>query len=406
MITIKEFREHLDKVLSEYKDGDNLSYNDQMSIGVKFKQLPRKMRNWNKLVKELPVDCSGEALRKRVEKYIKRNPEVLSPAEEGEMYANDYAEQQKVRDWYNAYRRDIREEVRVENLKDEIRRAADKFSKIPLSEYVRKPYVVDDKYEGETEAVLLLSDLHIGVDCDNCYNTYNMTVAAKRLGKLAFNVIKYCHRNHVKTLHVLNLGDMIQGLIHTNARIEQQMDVSEQIMIAGEILSNFLGKIKEAAPNITYRSVYDNHSRAVADKNQHIEKEQFSRLIDWFIEERLKDSGIYFVNDNIDGGVGKFKLSNGKTIVFAHGHQDSINSSWQNFIGMTREWIDYIMLAHYHNSKEKSYNGSTVFVNGSVCGTESYAFGRRLFSDPVQKLIIFNWTNTYSDININLKEEK
>ena len=92
--------------------------------------------------------------------------------------------------------------------------------------------------------------------------------------------------------------------------------------------------------------------------------------------------------------------------MFAHGHQDSINSSWQNFIGMTREWIDYIVLAHYHNAKEKSYNGSIVFVNGSIVGTESYAFGRRLFSDPTQKLLIFNKTNSYIDINIDLADNK
>ena len=80
---------------------------------------------------------------------------------------------------------------------------------------------------------------------------------------------------------------MIQGIIHTNSRIEAQMDVAEQIMIAGELISTFMSKVNEAAPNITYRSVFDNHSRAIASKEEHIEKEQFSRIIDWFIKERL-----------------------------------------------------------------------------------------------------------------------
>lgn len=400
MITIKQFDDYLKEMKSK---PEGLNYEDQMMIGVMFKQLPIKQRSWSSLIKELGLNTTKDAFRMKVNHYMKKHPEVVSNEVEGEIYANDYIEQQKVRDWYNAYRRDIREEYRVQNLKDEIERAANKFAPLEVEKWVREPYKVDDKYEGETEAVLLLSDLHIGAQCENYYNTYNSDVAAMRLGMLAANVNKYCKRNHVKTLHVLNLGDMIHGLIHTNARIEQQMDVSEQLIVASELLSHFLAAVGSAAPNVTYRSVFDNHSRAVADKNQHIEKEQFSRLIDWFIQERLKDSKIKFIDDNIDGGVGRFKLQNGKNIVFAHGHQDSINSSWQNFIGLTKEWVDFIVLAHYHNSKEKTYNGSVVFVNGSIVGTESYAFGRRLFSDPVQKLLIFNSTNTYQDININLK---
>lgn len=400
MVTIQEFNEY---VKNFNKESGSYTPDEQLQIGVKFKQLPFKLRNWGKLVDTLKFNCSGEALRHRVRRYLKKNPNFLDSSVEGEMYANDYIEQQKVRDWYNAYRRDIREETRIQNLKDEIERAANKFAAIKPAAWIRKAYAVDDKYEGLTEAVLLLSDLHIGAECNNYYNNYNSDIAATRLGTLAANVVKYCERNHVNTLHVLNLGDMIHGLIHTNARIEQQMDVSEQIIIAGELIAQFMATITQAAPNITYRSVFDNHSRAIANKNEHIEKEQFSRVIDWFVQERLKDTKIKFIDDNIDGGVGKFKLENGKSIVFAHGHQDSINSSWQNFIGMTKEWVDYIILAHYHNSKEKTYNGSVVFVNGSLVGTESYAFGRRLFSDPVQKLLVFNNTDTYQDININLK---
>ena len=75
----------------------------------------------------------------------------------------------------------------------------------------------------------------------------------------------------------------------------------------------------------------------------------------------------------------------------------------QNFIGLTQEWIDYIFLAHYHNSAVKEFQGCKVFINGSIVGTEQYAFGKRLFSKPSQKLIIFSKdTNNIQDIDINL----
>ena len=44
------------------------------------------------------------------------------------------------------------------------------------------------------------------------------------------------------------------------------------------------------------------------------------------------------------------------------------------------EFIDYVLLAHFHSSATKSFQGSTLFINGSLVGTEDFAFGRRLFN--------------------------
>lgn len=405
MITSEELQQYID---SFHKEKGTYTMDELMRIGVEFKKLPRKQRNWEALHQLLGVyNITPDCYRKRVERYIRNNDielveesELETPAlpEETSNYKEAFVEKQKIRDWYNAFRRDMREETRIENLKDEIRSAADKFSKFDFKKCIN-PVVCEG-----TEAVVLLSDLHIGVDCDNYYNRFNVDIAAERLSKLAENVKYYCELNAVETLHILNLGDLINGIIHTNARIEAQMDVAEQIMCAGELISTFLADILEAAPHITYRSVFDNHSRAIANKNEHIEKEQFSRVIDWFIAERLDGSGIEFLGNEIDGGIGRFKLKSGKTLMFCHGHNDGRNSSYQNFIGLTQEWVDYICMAHYHNSAAKEFQGCRVFINGSVVGTESYAFGRRLFSKPSQKILIFNTSNNnVQDIDASLE---
>lgn len=403
MFTTDEFYEFIKQF---NKQKGEYTLDELLEIGTRFKELPRKDRKWNDLHTFLGItEFSADAYRKRVEKHIKacdlidQISSVEGSNEEGNLYRETYIEKQKVRDWYNAYRRDIREETRIQNLKDELRAAADKFSKLSVLT-IRSS---ENKAAAGVEAVLLLSDLHIGADCDNYYNVYNLDVAKARLTKLATTVRTYCANNHVETLHVLNLGDLIHGIIHTNARIEAQMDVAEQIMTAGELVSQFLATIQLAAPKITYRSVFDNHSRAIADKNQHIEKEQFSRVIDWYIQERLKDTDVEFIENDIDGGIGRFKLRSGKTLMFCHGHNDGRNNSFQNFVGLTREWVDYICIAHYHNPAAKEYQGCKVFVNGSIVGTESYAFGRRLFARPSQKLLIFNsWNDDIQDIDIAL----
>ena len=67
----------------------------------------------------------------------------------------------------------------------------------------------------------------------------------------------------LKKLNVLNLGDLIEGIINMNARVESEIDSSQQIIFASELLAEVLNKLQEAAPVITYRDVVDNHSRAI-----------------------------------------------------------------------------------------------------------------------------------------------
>ena len=249
----------------------------------------------------------------------------------------------------------------------------------------------------------MLSDLHIGVNCNNFYNTYNVSVATSRLEKVVADTIKYCTENNVETLNVINLGDMIHGLIHTNARIDQEIDTVDQIMVASELVATTLNNLQKAAPKIIYRSVIDNHSRAVADKHQAIESENFNKIMNWFLQERLKNTGIVFKFDNIDDGIGKFTLQNGKKVMFAHGHQDNINQAFQHFVGASKEFIDYVLLAHYHSEKAKTYNGIKVIVNGSIVGTEQYALSKRLFGTPSQTLLIFDGLNLLN-ISLDLSE--
>ena len=392
MYTLDQFKEFI----SQYKkEKGTYTMAELNEIGAQYKEARKNGMyefSWQDLYNYLGVyGMTVNAYRKRVERFV----HAAESVDDGG-FAAEFTEKQKVRDWYNAYRRDLRDEVRIQNFKDEIIAAADKFKTLT-------PVVYESSGElGDKEAILLLSDLHIGVECDNFYNKYNVDVARDRLNKLLSQTVEYCLRNNVGTLHVFNMGDMIHGVIHTNARIEQQMDVAEQVIVAGELISSFLNSLTIAAPTVTYRSVYDNHSRAIANKNEHIEKEQFSRVIDWFIKERLKDTSIKFVENDIDGGIGSLTLQNGKEVMFAHGHQDGRNNSMQNFIGLTRKWIDYICLAHYHSAAVKEFQGCRVFINGSIVGTEQYAFGKRLFSKPTQKLLIFDKSDTVQDIDIAL----
>lgn len=401
-------------------------------------ELSHTEKNWNRLSLKLGINRSGEGLRKWFSRQISSNiafinllskeksskDDILLNAnetaattpshmtisalpvsdilndKEAEKFKEMYLQQTKTKDLLNSYRRLLRDEARIESLKETIQDTVKLLPDLPLINF--KNNFEFNSITTPNEGVLLFSDLHIGAECDNYCNKYNLDVAKERLNKLAHNVIECCKETKVSILNILNLGDLIQGVIHVTSRIEQQIDVIQQVIIAAELLSEFLNKIQEAAPTIVYRSCVDNHSRLVADKTQHIEKENFAKIIDWYTKERLKNTSIKFVDDNIDDGLGYFSLSTGEKCMFAHGHNDCVDKSLQNFVGATKQFVNYGFFGHFHSEKMKSFQNYRVFINGSIIGTDSYAFSKRLFNEPSQKLIIFKPNNLIYDISIKL----
>lgn len=376
-----------------------------------------KSRNWKKtadiLNKYLPKDLyknySGEEVRQKV-KYIKKKLRETNNLKEcvqnniqyTDENRDEYIEKTKYRNILNDYRKLLRDEARVQTFKEDIIKAINNLPPLKVDKEVKDI----NKDKCDSEAILMLSDLHIGVKCDNFYNKFNLNIAKNRCKKLVSDVRNYCLREKVKVLHIVNLGDMIHGIIHTNARIEQEMDITQQIINASELISNIINELSTCAPIVNYRSCLDNHSRIIANLREHIEVESFSKLIDWYVEERLKNSKVKFIHDNIDDGIGMFNLElNDKKVVFAHGHQDPTNSALQHFIGITEEFIHYVLLAHEHSEKVKVYQNVRVITNGSIVGTEQYALSKRLFNKPSQTLLIFNKDNLLNiSINLDINE--
>lgn len=395
------------------KTADQFTLEEIYDICIKHKALNNKDKNWQELADKVGFK-SGSALRawtirkQRADGTLPRNKALLSNRniEEAtteematnlqEQIADLYKAKTQNRDILNTYRKGLRDEARVEALKEEIKAVAHSMKDLPKIEpYKQKEFT-------NVEAIVNFSDLHLGIEFKNYYNEYNYDIAIKRVNSYLTYVIYYCHLFNIRRLNILNLGDLVSGLIHPSLRMEQQMDVADQIMKAAEILSNFLNQLQLAAPEVIYRSVSDNHSRMTPDKNQSIEKENFGRIIDWYIEERLKKTKIKFPHDNIDVGIGYFKLLNGQHVVFSHGHNDKKNGCFQDMCGLLKIYPDYIIMAHYHSSAEHTYQNCKVYVNGSIVGTDTYAFEHRLFSEPEQKMLIFN-TSGIINININLK---
>jgi len=293
----------------------------------------------------------------------------------------------KARDQLRVMRSEVRQEARYEELLDALR------ANVQNAPSLIRPF--KGTLGGTKEAVLLLSDFHIGSFIQNFVNTYNLEVATKRLELLQNYVIEYCTLNDVKTLHVLGLGDFIHGSIHVNARIQADLNAVEQVKAASLLIYNLLMNLSECIEIVDYRQCLDNHSRFNSSYDEHIEAENFGNLIGWWLKEKLDGTRVKFIEDNVDENIGKIEID-GKMYAFVHGHLEKTNSVLQDLVFGTSILFEGVFIGHYHVDKIKNFQGRKVYFNGSLMGTDSYALGKRLFGDPTQKLLIFDKKNIIS----------
>lgn len=398
-MTKQEFIELVDSRMSVK---DTLSKDEIYEIGKAHRELPKQDRNWSWVADLINWQGSAEALRGfvlrrlREDGMLKQAVDLNSEESLVQKREELYKTRQQVRDEWSTYNRMMREDARLDTFKEAIQASARQLTPFKKVNCQRTTCA-------DTEAIALISDLHIGVEFNDFCNVYNLEVAKKRVSKFVDDVREYCTLHNVKRLNVVNLGDLISGIIHTTIRLEQEFDVVDQIMNASEILAGVLNELQDVAPEVIYRSCTDNHSRVMANKNEAIEKENYYRIIDWYIQERLRDTNVIFKDDNISKEIGKFKLLNGKTVMFAHGHNDNPNRVFQSFIGATEEYIHYVLLGHYHNEKVKNFQNMRVFINGSIVGTDDYASSKRLYTKPSQMLLVFDRDNVvHYSINLDI----
>ncbi|MEI6296328.1 MAG: hypothetical protein WCO84_01605 [bacterium] len=286
----------------------------------------------------------------------------------------------------------LKEEANMEMVLDAIRESDSATIKLPKKEV---------KMFGKNEAVLLISDAHIGNVCDNFYNKYNEEIMRERFGNLQAKTLKFCKINNVKKLHIICLGDMIEGNIHVSGRISADLGMVKQVKVAAKVLAELINNLANEITETYYHSVLDNHSRMNKKYQDHIEEESFASFIDWWLRERLANSNVKFMHNKFDENLGCFQLDNGKNAFFAHGHLEQKNSVLQDFTFSTGLIAHYAFLGHWHSGAMKEFQGSKLYINGSIKGVDQYCMGKRLFAKPSQTLLVFDGEDEI-DIRINL----
>lgn len=242
------------------------------------------------------------------------------------------------------------------------------------------------------EAVLILNDWHYGLKAHNIWNDYNIDVCIESAQRITADAISKLKLHCPEKLHVLILGDMCHGAIHNSARVASEELVCDQIMQVSEVLAQCIAEIAQHVPQVDVHVTYGNHMRTVQSKHDSLHRDNMERLIPWWMAQRLRDATNICVAEESDTEIVSLVVS-GFGLCATHGDLDSLHTSpkvlsvaFRNKLGVD---ISCVIFGDKHHSEEFEELGIRSMIAGSLCGTDDYANGKRLYSSPEQLMLFF-----------------
>ena len=301
-------------------------------------------------------------------------------------------ERQRYFDQRREYKKMLTEEGRREHLEAALAVAAGK-----LDETVGRIFpdatVVDylNSIECGAEAVLVFSDWHYGMVTDNVFNKYNTEICTRRVAHVVHQAVNRLILHKCHKLHIVVLGDVMHGSIHTSARVASEELAADQLMQVSEILAQAIEYLSQYVEQTCVYTTYGNHARTIQNKKDSIHRDNMERIVPWWLRQRLKDNkDIVIVPESENEFI--FIKACGHQLVAAHGDIDSVKTSprllatlFQKKYGID---VECILLGDKHHRESFDEMDISAMICGSLCGTDDYANSKRLYSRPEQLLLI------------------
>lgn len=299
-------------------------------------------------------------------------------------------ERQRFFDQRREYNKLVTADARAEHLYQALEKSA-----AGLSETVGVLFSEADKYEPDrdSEAILVFSDWHYGMTTSNVFNVYDTAICRERVIHVVHEAEERLRRHACRKLHIVVLGDLMHGSTHVSARVASEELAADQLIHASEILAQAIGYLGQLVPETYVYMTYGNHARTVANKKDSIHRDNLERIIGWWLRERFKgDANITVMPEEETEFL--FINAAGHDICASHGDLDGVKSSPRLLSTLMYKMygidVEYVLLGDKHHRESFDELGVTATICGSLCGTDEYANGKRLYSKPSQLMLIVN----------------
>lgn len=296
-------------------------------------------------------------------------------------------ERVRVRDERNEYARLLREKARQESFIEAVRGA--------FVEDV-KPFepILADKHDCTgNEMIVHLTDIHAGLGIDNNLNRYDEDIMYDRLAKYADEILSIAFKQQCDECTVVLGGDMISGLIHTSIRIENTEHVIAQTKRVCRYIAEFIKHI-DVFHKLKVYSVSGNHSRLSQIKDAQLDGEELDALIPFYLKAVFANNENVEIYDNDCGDyIATFDVC-GHRWVAVHGDKDNPATVASDMTRMLGYIPDGILMGHRHTNGMLTDGMTKIIQSGCVCGTDRYAYDKRLFGKPEQMIVVSDRDNT------------
>ena len=295
-------------------------------------------------------------------------------------------EKQRLFDERVALNKTLREQSRIDSMYDMVKRAIDDYQPI------RFEYFPNNRGDSNNDLIIHLTDLHCGVNIKSPLNEFNAEILSERLKKYLNEIRDICEIYYPESAYVILGGDMIQGLIHTNARIESKENVVLQIMTISDLISNFIFELSKMFKGVEVHTTAGNHSRAVASKEEATHGENFDLLIPYVCKKDLKNvENVVFIDNFLDSDIATFSVR-GHMVYATHGDKDTATNVVYHMTQFARRTglplPDLCYLGHRHCNGLTTVDGVKVIESGCVDGVDTYAIEKRLLNSPEQTVTV------------------
>jgi len=272
---------------------------------------------------------------------------------------------------------------------------------LPLAPWKEVPIL--EKGVDPEEAVLFVSDLHTAEVVDyqqmGGLNQYNFQLFLKRLQWLSDSV-RHISRTHLSNykfekLHLLLGGDFVCGDIHDELIETSEMNVMDASLACGLIMAQFIREFCAEFKKVEVDGIVGNHGRIRKQKYYKNKYANWDYVTYQIIGALLKDQPN--VKFNFPKSFFLIKKINGYNFLLLHG--DDIRSwmgiPWYGVNRMVAQlteilasrsiFIDYVCLAHFHNTATLDKCIGEKMINGSFVGGSEFSLGKTFqTSDPKQ----------------------
>lgn len=242
-------------------------------------------------------------------------------------------------------------------------------------------------------AVLLLSDLHVGLEFTKeetgGLNAYNIEIYKQRCLNLRQGVLEildlHSRMYAIPELHVLCLGDCVQG---TNmggqwgpGYISSTASITTQATICADSISDLLKTWSRYFRNVRFVGIAGNHGRAGAFKNSDKLDANWDNVVYGYVRRDMSE--YKNVQVEFSSSWWQKKDINGTEFLMIHGDElkgsvNSIKNTEQKITsligsGPGEKQHEIFVAGHFHSHYEIETSNGRILLNGSFIGGDTYS---------------------------------